>query len=173
MIGLVFLMAVGSGGMAMAQVHGAPTTPAPPGQSTVRPPGPPGLPATTSPAANAAAANNPANMVAPGQPTPAVTNAAGVVINGNLPAEGATNAAGVPLTTGPNGVATSSYGTNNGTGSTYTGTTNGATATPTPTVQPTVTTQANAVGMPQARSPFVQPTPGQATTNPQGQATGR
>jgi len=94
-------MVMAMGGQAWAQVHGAPTTPAPPGQSTMQRPGPPGLPATIAPGNWGPASQN--NQVAPGQPSVVTTNAAGnpASPNGvNLPSAGGTNAAGVPVIQG-------------------------------------------------------------------------
>ncbi len=155
---LISVLAVAGLGMsspAWAQVHGAPTTASPPGQSTIAPPGPAGLPATTSPGANSSAAINPATSITPGQPSLNATNNVTV-------APGAANASGVPLNTNPDG--------------TLSPTTAPAGASSTTTTTPQSTTPVNAVNMPTARSPYTPAAPGQAaptSAQSQSQSTGR
>ena len=75
---------------ALAQVHGAPTTPGAPGMPTTSPPNAPGRPMNPPPNAP----GRPIDIVTPGAPglptNPPATNAPG------LPSSGNTNAPGLP-----------------------------------------------------------------------------
>jgi len=66
-IGLLLLMVAGMGVQVLAQVNGAPHTPAPPGMPTTPPPNAPGMP--TTPPTNAPGLPSGGSTNAPGAPT--------------------------------------------------------------------------------------------------------